>query len=113
AVRPTLRTNSEVSVQTVERTVRIFVHSASRMRPNVSRGRPTSARRAGDGAGGVRVVDVVMWSHSGGDGLLGAGVVLDAVGGEAHERLLERGVDHAQLVQVQAAGPGDVADLLR
>jgi hypothetical protein len=41
-----------------------------------------------------------------------AGVELDAVRGQAHERLFEGRLDLAQLVHVQAMGPGDVADLL-
>src|SRR5580700_7356729 len=102
AENPTLSTTSTSIVHQVDRTDLSLVNSERTTPPNPAR------PRVADGTLAVMAAISGTPSHAGRD----RRVVLDTVPGQFHERGLQRGPHHRQLVQPHAAIERDVPDLL-
>src|SRR6202012_2032967 len=124
---PTLTTSMTSSVQYVDLTERILVNSERSAPPNPAR--PEGGGSTGGlGCGVVTAISAPLVGAGHGGGTRGGGLggqvlriglaplmgaVLHAAGGPPRGGRLQRGADPGQLVQPDALGEGDVADLRR
>ena len=105
-VRPAPSTNMRGDRPQVERTDQNLIHSARRVAAKPGCRTPGTFAVSGRGR---RCGRCRSWS-SGDPCVAVEAVVLDAVGGQGHEGVLERGAHEGQLVQEQAALADELAD---